>query len=93
MITDLAFATNAQPRRHAVDEGWDGDLNGFPDDGAPDGWSFEEGGLDSYGRAERALLRAQQAIVDQRDRLEKVTMHFLQLSSHVILTGHSLGLS
>ncbi len=60
-----------QPRRHAVDEGWDGDLNGYPDEGAPDGWSFEESGLDGVGRAEKALARAQQAVLDQRDRLQK----------------------
>jgi len=55
-----------------VDEGWDGDLNGFPDEGAPDGWAFEENGLDAYGRAEKSLAHAQQAIIEHRDRLEMV---------------------
>lgn len=66
------FLLLLQPRRHAVDEGWDGDLNGFPDEGAPDGWAYEESGLDAYGRAEKSLARAQQAIIEQRDRLAKV---------------------
>lgn len=54
-----------------MDEGWDGDVNGYPDDG-PDGWSYEDSRLDPYARAEKALSRAQAAIVEQRSRLEKV---------------------
>lgn len=61
-----------QPRRHAVDEGWDGEANGYPDDGGPSGWAYEDTHLDSYARAERALSHAQAAILEQRSRLEKV---------------------
>lgn len=61
-----------QPRRHAVDEGWDGDLNGYPNDGAPDGWAYDDGRQDPYARAEKALARAQADVLEQRERLEKV---------------------
>ncbi len=64
-----------QPRRHAVDEGWDGDPSGFPDEGAPDGWSCEHSGLDGYARAEKALERARQAVLDQHERLQRVRLH------------------
>ena len=60
-----------QPRRHAVDEGWDGD--GYPDEGAPEGWAYEEPHLDALERAQRSAQRAHQNVADQRTRVERVS--------------------
>jgi hypothetical protein len=61
-----------QPRRHAVDEGWDGETNGYADEGGADGWDCQNGRPDPYARADRALQRAQADVAEQRERLEKV---------------------
>lgn len=71
-----------------VDEGWDGDLNGYADDGGADGWGYEDNRLDPYGRAEKVLAHAQASVFELRERLEKVCCMFLPLllvKLHVIV--------
>jgi hypothetical protein len=71
----MVIFMRVQPRRHAVDEGWDGEgTNGHAEDGAADGWDCQNGRPDPYARADRALQRAQADVAEQRDRLEKVRL-------------------